>query len=151
MKKILQSSKARHLAKTITWRIIGTLDTMCVGWIITGSPMTGLKIGGFEILTKMTLYYLHERAWFKINLGLDRPETIPNDITWEPTKSSHQQVAFFQHEEKGVRKRVKITKTEDTYAALLSSYDRNTKERYSDIMIGPKDKIEKQLNIKIDG
>lgn len=63
-------SKKRHLAKTITWRIVGTIDTMVLGWIISGDPMTGVKIGGLEVATKMILYYLHERAWFKINFGL---------------------------------------------------------------------------------
>ncbi|MBN8697635.1 MAG: DUF2061 domain-containing protein [Bacteroidetes bacterium] len=63
-------SKKRHLAKTITWRIVGTIDTMVLGWIISGNPMTGVKIGGLEVATKMILYYFHERAWFKINFGL---------------------------------------------------------------------------------
>lgn len=63
-------SKKRHLAKTITWRIVGTIDTMVLGWIISGDPMTGVKIGGLEVATKMILYYLHERAWFKLNFGL---------------------------------------------------------------------------------
>lgn len=56
---------ARHLAKTITWRIVGTLDTMILGWLITGSLKLGLAIGGTEVVTKMVLYFLHERAWFK--------------------------------------------------------------------------------------
>jgi uncharacterized membrane protein len=56
---------ARHLAKTVTWRIVGTLDTMFLGWIITGSLKLGLAIGGTEVLTKMVLYFFHERAWFK--------------------------------------------------------------------------------------
>jgi uncharacterized membrane protein len=64
------SSIKRHVAKTITWRIIGTIDTMLIGWLITGNPITGLKIGGIELITKMTLYYFHERIWFKMNLGL---------------------------------------------------------------------------------
>lgn len=60
---------ARHLFKTITWRIIGTLDTMILGWILTGSLKMGLAIGGTEVLTKMVLYFLHERIWYKINIG----------------------------------------------------------------------------------
>lgn len=56
---------ARHLAKTITWRIVGTLDTMLLGWIITGSLKIGLAIGGTEVITKMFLYFFHERAWYK--------------------------------------------------------------------------------------
>ena len=45
-------SVKRHLAKTITWRIVGTIDTMIIGWLITGDAMTGLKIGGIEVVTK---------------------------------------------------------------------------------------------------
>ena len=64
----------RHIAKTFTWRIVGTVDTMFLGWIITGNPMTGVKIGGFEVLTKMVLYFIHERVWFRVNYGLPHRE-----------------------------------------------------------------------------
>ena len=63
-------SVKRHVAKTITWRIIGTVDTMIIGWLITGNIMTGLKIGGIEVVSKMILYFLHERVWFNLNIGL---------------------------------------------------------------------------------
>jgi len=59
------NSIARHLAKTISWRIIGTLDTMLLGWWITGCLHWGLAIGGTEVVTKMVLYFIHERIWFK--------------------------------------------------------------------------------------
>lgn len=62
-------SHKRHIAKTITWRLVGTVDTIILSWIITGNPLTGLKIGMAEVVTKMVLYYLHERLWFKINLS----------------------------------------------------------------------------------
>lgn len=68
--KTLESRK-RHIAKTITWRIIGTMDTMLLAWIISGNPLTGLKIGFAEVITKILLYYFHERTWYKINYGLD--------------------------------------------------------------------------------
>jgi uncharacterized membrane protein len=58
-------SRKRHFLKTITWRIIGTLDTMILSWIITGNWKWGVAIGGVELITKMVLYYLHERAWYK--------------------------------------------------------------------------------------
>lgn len=67
-------SKKRHILKTITWRIVGTLDTMALGWLLTGSPMIGLKIGGLELFTKMILYYFHERAWYKFGLGIPKRE-----------------------------------------------------------------------------
>jgi len=61
----------RHLAKTITWRILGTIDTMLLGWLVTGNLKIGITIGGFEVVTKMILYFFHERVWYKyINFGL---------------------------------------------------------------------------------
>ena len=67
---IINSNK-RHLLKTFTWRVIATFDTVLLGVIITGSPMTGLKIGLAEVLTKMLLYFGHEKIWYRINFGLD--------------------------------------------------------------------------------
>jgi len=67
--KTLESRK-RHIAKTFTWRLVGTVDTMIIAWVISGNPLTGLKIGFAEVITKMLLYYFHERAWYKINYGL---------------------------------------------------------------------------------
>ena len=58
-------TKSRHLAKTITWRITGTIDTMLIGWLVTGSLEVGAMIGGIEVVTKMILYYTHERVWYK--------------------------------------------------------------------------------------
>ena len=68
---ILDSNK-RHLIKTFTWRGVGTLDTIFFGWLITGNPLTGLKIGGIETASKMLLYFGHEKLWYKINYGLDK-------------------------------------------------------------------------------
>jgi uncharacterized membrane protein len=64
-------SRKRHIAKTFTWRLIGTMDTMLLAWIISGNPMIGLKIGFAEVITKMLLYYLHERAWYRVNYGVE--------------------------------------------------------------------------------
>jgi len=69
------SAITRHLAKTITWRLVGTLDTMILGWIITGDFKLGLAIGGTEVLTKMFLYFIHERIWYKINFGIKKYDT----------------------------------------------------------------------------
>lgn len=66
----IDKNKKRHIIKTFSWRTIGTLDTMFLAWIITGNPLTGLKISLFELVTKMGLYYLHERAWFMSNYGV---------------------------------------------------------------------------------
>ena len=65
-------SVRRHLLKTITWRVVGTIDTMILGWLVSGDLTVGLTIGSFEVVTKMVLYFLHERAWYKIDFGIER-------------------------------------------------------------------------------
>lgn len=65
-------SQKRHILKTITWRIVGTLDTIILSWFITGNPITGVKIGGLELFSKMVLYYAHERVWYKSNFGIKK-------------------------------------------------------------------------------
>ncbi len=65
--------RKRHIAKTITWRLVGTLDTIILSWFITGDFKIGLAIGGVEVITKMILYYFHERVWYKwIKFGLKK-------------------------------------------------------------------------------
>lgn len=59
----------RSLAKTISWRIIGTLDTLILSWIIVGEVKTAAAIASVEFVSKMILYFFHERAWSKINWG----------------------------------------------------------------------------------
>ncbi|AXP81204.1 hypothetical protein CJ739_2123 [Mariniflexile rhizosphaerae] len=59
----------RSIAKSISWRIIGTLDTMIISWIVTGKLDTALLIGGVEVITKMVLYFFHERIWNSIKWG----------------------------------------------------------------------------------
>lgn len=76
----VRNSNKRHLIKTFSWRIIGTTDTVIFGWIITGNPLSGLKIGGFEIVTKMILYFFHEKLWYRINFGLDARNKRKNTI-----------------------------------------------------------------------
>jgi len=75
-------SRKRHIAKTFTWRAVGTLDTVLISWIITGNPLTGMKIGFSEVITKMVLYYLHERLWFRIRLVESQKRHILKTLSW---------------------------------------------------------------------
>lgn len=69
---------ARSVAKAISWRITGTLDTMLISLVITQSFKLAAAIGFTEVVTKSLLYYLHERAWLKIPFGrhLPQPATL---------------------------------------------------------------------------
>ncbi len=64
-------SKKRHIAKSITWRLVATGTTIILAWLISGDPIIGLQVGGWEFFIKMALYYFHERVWYKMNLGLN--------------------------------------------------------------------------------
>ena len=72
-------SHRRHLLKTVSWRFIGTLDTIILSWVISGDAMIGFKIGGLEMITKMILYYIHERVWYKVNFGLSYRRKIADE------------------------------------------------------------------------
>lgn len=53
----------KSIMKSVSWRIVGTLDTMLISYIITGKLTMALSIGSVEVLTKTILYYFHERLW----------------------------------------------------------------------------------------
>ena len=59
----------RSLAKAVSWRATGTLDTMVIAFLITGRLKWAMSIGAIELFTKFCLYYLHERIWNRIPLG----------------------------------------------------------------------------------
>jgi len=59
----------RSIAKTVSWRLIGTLDTVFISWLITGTLALAFSIGALEFVSKMVLYFFHERAWNKIKWG----------------------------------------------------------------------------------
>lgn len=67
----------RSVIKAISWRAIGTFDTILISYLIVGNFKFAISIGGVELFTKMFLYFLHERMWNKINIG--RVERKPID------------------------------------------------------------------------
>ena len=62
----------RSVAKAISWRIVGTTDTILISWLLTGEIQTAVAIGSIEVISKMLLYFVHERVWNKINLGKEK-------------------------------------------------------------------------------
>jgi uncharacterized membrane protein len=59
----------RSITKSVSWRIVGTIDTIVISYIITGTLELALSIGMIEMVTKMGLYTIHERVWNKIKWG----------------------------------------------------------------------------------
>lgn len=61
----------RSTTKTATWRVIASLDTTLLAKFFTGNIGTALSIGGLEVITKLILYFFHERAWSRIQYGIE--------------------------------------------------------------------------------
>lgn len=59
----------RSVAKAVSWRIIGTLDTLLISYILTGEVAIAASIASIDFVTKMFLYFVHERVWNKISWG----------------------------------------------------------------------------------
>jgi uncharacterized membrane protein len=64
------ATQARSFAKTISWRVLASIDTFLLGWLITGTLVFAVSIASAEVLTKIILYYLHERAWAFVSWGV---------------------------------------------------------------------------------
>jgi len=63
--------KKRHIAKTISYRLISTLIGVLTMFIVTGSVKAGAAFGVAELLWKPVQYYIHERIWYRwVKYGL---------------------------------------------------------------------------------
>ena len=65
----MQVTKSRSFVKALTWRTTGTLDTFLISLLITKKPFIAASIASVEVLTKIFLYYFHERIWNRISWG----------------------------------------------------------------------------------
>jgi uncharacterized membrane protein len=70
----MKSDRTRSLLKTLTWRVVATSDTFLIAWLITGKLDWAAGIAGIEIITKMFLYYFHERIWDRVKYGRRKGE-----------------------------------------------------------------------------
>lgn len=142
--------KARHMVKSLSYRIYSSCITTMIATFVTGNSKLALAIGSTDFVIKIFTYYIHERVWFYIPFGLQRPRKIHSEINWVPNKESYTQAAFIQSEQGELRKRAKVLHDgKGNYRAVLSSYNSRTKERFNDIIYGTKEEIENTLKIKL--
>jgi uncharacterized membrane protein len=74
------NSITTDIIKAVSWRIIGTLDTAFVAWIVTGNFRMSVGIAGIEVFSKIVLYVLHERIWRKIIQGKEHKKAKVVDM-----------------------------------------------------------------------
>jgi len=65
----LDDSSTRSLAKAVSWRLTGTIDTFIISYLITGQALIASGIAFTEIMTKVFLFWVHERVWNRISWG----------------------------------------------------------------------------------
>ncbi len=83
-----KESNPRSLVKAISWRTLGSIDTFVLGFLFTQNVKAAGAIASTEVVTKILLYYFHERAWAQIGWGLPRaaPDEHMEDVL--PQKDS---------------------------------------------------------------
>ncbi|MBL9032351.1 MAG: DUF2061 domain-containing protein [Phycisphaerae bacterium] len=69
--------RKRHLAKAVTYRFFGTIGTSAVAFAATGDLRIGVSIGALDSIAKIGLYYIHERAWYRIKWGVRASDVGP--------------------------------------------------------------------------
>jgi uncharacterized membrane protein len=63
--------RKRHIAKSISYRVLSTIIGFLIMWWISGSIQIGAAFGVVELVYKPVQYYIHERVWYKfIKYGL---------------------------------------------------------------------------------
>ena len=78
----MEMDRKRSIVKTLSWRVLATTDTFIIAYLVTyfvlGEAEPGIAgtIAGVEVMTKLVLYYVHERGWAQITWGV-RPRRTP--------------------------------------------------------------------------
>ncbi len=67
---------SRSIVKAISWRTLGSIDTFLLSWLFTGNVKAAGAIASTEVITKIILYYVHERAWALVPWGFKK---VPPD------------------------------------------------------------------------
>lgn len=72
-------SHPRSILKAVSWRTVGSIDTFILGLLFTGgnAKIAG-SIAGTEVITKILLFYFHERAWSLVKWGHRPYRTAPD-------------------------------------------------------------------------
>ena len=68
----MKDSTKRSLVKTLTWRVIASIDIVLIAWLVIGDISVALSIGGIEFFTKLIFYYIHERWWAHVHWGREK-------------------------------------------------------------------------------
>ena len=81
-----RESHPRSFVKAVSWRTLGSIDTFVLSLLWTSNATTAVSIAGTEVVTKILLYYFHERLWAVVPWGHGRGEAQPDALTEAATQ-----------------------------------------------------------------
>ena len=76
-----RESHPRSFLKAVSWRALGSIDTFILSFFFTQSAKAAASIAGTEVVTKIVLYYFHERLWALVPWGHGRPDAQSDALT----------------------------------------------------------------------
>lgn len=90
----MKDTNLRSITKGISWRIFASVDTFFISWLIFSNPFHAGSIASLEVLTKIILYFFHERLWNLIGFGrmnngkVSHSRSLVKGVTWRITGSA---------------------------------------------------------------
>ena len=63
------TSRVRSGLKALTWRIVATITTVSIVYILTGQLELTAVVGFYDVVLKLMFFFLHERVWNRIQYG----------------------------------------------------------------------------------
>ena len=60
---------SRSFFKAVSWRLLGSIDTFIISYFVTGKLVFAASIASVETVTKIILFYGHERIWALVPWG----------------------------------------------------------------------------------
>ena len=76
---MFRETHARSVMKALSWRVMGTVATTVLVWIFTRRFSLALWVGGLEFVSKIAIFWVHERVWDRLRFG---KEEIQPTVVW---------------------------------------------------------------------
>jgi adenylylsulfate kinase len=70
---IPMDSHARSLAKAVSYRLLGSITTALIFYVLSGKVTLSIGAGALDMVAKIGLYFIHERFWARIEFGRSKP------------------------------------------------------------------------------
>lgn len=88
-------SHSRSFVKAVSWRMLGSIDTFVISYLVTGRLVFAASIASVETVTKVILFYSHERVWAAVPWGrADKVVELEHEAETPPPRAPEPQVVL---------------------------------------------------------